>query len=180
MWKGDGVIGPFSQKWEVEAVKGIPTVNVAGSTKNIPLPRVIPDNFEAGRLAAEHFLQRGYSRFGCLSTLGTWSSELRRDGFAYTLKNSGSQVGDIEDLCMTYEEAYREESFWQYNQKQIHDWIIKLPRPIALFGTNDEWARRIAHACIQANIRVPEDIAILGAQNEQVICEGLATRPYPA
>ncbi len=170
-WKGDGIIGTISRPSEAAAADGIPTVNVAGSARDIALPRVIPDNYQIGRLAAWHLVERGFRQFGCVSQANTWSSQLRREGFVDLLKEHDLEK-NLSDFSVTVDiDTCNEDRDWNTHQQMLQEWVSSLPKTIGVLATNDTWSRRVALACEQLEISIPDDLALIGAENEVPICE---------
>lgn len=131
------------------------------------IPKIRPDNVCMGHLGAEHFLERGYSTFGyCGFKNNGWSCE-RRDGFVEALRLAGhrADVFDVEypgDLT----------PFWDTKQTSaLATWLRTLPRPAAVMACNDMRALQVIAAAQAADILVPEELAVLGANNDTHRCE---------
>jgi len=131
------------------------------------VPKIRPDNQALGHLGAEHFLERGYRHFGFsgFSDLG-WACE-RRDGFVEALGLAGHKcdVLDVEypgDLT----------PFWDARQTTaLAAWLRRLPKPIAVMAANDMRAIQVLSAAQTAGLIVPEEIAVLGVNNDTIRCD---------
>src|SRR5581483_9194240 len=118
-------------------------------------------------LVAEHFLARGFTRFVFYSEADNWSYEERGQGFENALKRAGH---DCVWLRWHKSPVYRtDREQWQRRRswlaQQLESEIRKEPLPLGVFAANDEHALHVLEACESANLAVPEQVAIVGAEN---------------
>jgi LacI family transcriptional regulator len=152
---------------------GIPLVDLNDVAPYPGIPKIRPDNTGIGHLGAEHFIERGYQNFGFagFSNKG-WSGE-RRDAFVEALRLAGH-------TCTIFDVKFPvgpTTPFWVEKQiGMLSDWLKKLPKPIGVMACIDLRAQQLIAAAHAADILVPEEVAILGTNNDTVRCE-LA---YPA
>ena len=135
------------------------------------LPTVRLDSHAIGRLAAEHFLGRRYTSFAYVAETSnlSWSNERRR-GFAETLARAGYD-------CVVYDGfSAAERRDWLTERPRMTDWLRTLPKPSAVFAAMDGRARLVLDACAEAGINVPNEIAVLGVDNDPVLCEAASPR----
>ena len=168
--KWHGVISRHASPALVQAcVKShVPLVDLNDDTSPFPgVPKIRPDNVGIGHLGAEHFLERGYQHFGfCGFSNNRWSCE-RRDGFVEALQLAGhtAHVHDVEwpgDLT----------PFWDARQTTtLAAWLRRLPKPAAIMTCNDLRALEVISAAQAAGLLVPEEIAVLGANNDAIRCD---------
>lgn len=151
---------------------GIPLVDLNDTDLFPGVPKIRPDNVAIGRMGAGHFIERGHRSFGfCGYRNYGWACE-RRDGFVDALRATGHtcDVFDVEypgDLT----------PFWDVNQSAaLTAWLQQLPRPSAVMACNDMRALQVVAAAQSVGLRVPEEIAVLGVNNETARCE-LASPP---
>ncbi|MCC7146237.1 MAG: XylR family transcriptional regulator [Phycisphaeraceae bacterium] len=135
-----------------------PVVNVADNYAPHHLPTVISDNLEIGRKVAEHFLARGFTHFGFLGEMNQWWAQGRQEGFLQALK----------PLKVPIEERWCQNS---HHAGELRDWLKQLRHPLALMACNDVWARQGIENGLQAGLRVPEDLAVVGVDNDDLVCE---------
>jgi LacI family transcriptional regulator len=163
-WTGDGLIGFF---WSEPLVKellarGIAVVNLTQQLAPMPIPVVISDNAQIGRMAAEHLHERGYRRFAYVGLKGAFFSQQRKDGFAAELQSRGNLSLWSEDL------ADRE--------SLTPEWFGKFCRdadgPIGMMGADDDIAFKILGAAQENGLRVPNDVAIVGVNDIELVCDG--------
>jgi len=160
---------------------GIPLVDMSDTPPRAGTPKIRPDNAALGHLGAEHFLERGYRQVGfCGFSNDGWACE-RRDGFVEAAKLAGlrCEVFDVEypgDLT----------PFWDEQQTAaLAVWLQQLPKPVAVMACNDMRALQVMAAAQEAGLLVPEELAILGANNDAIRCElsypplsSVATNPF--
>lgn len=170
----DGMIARMiSEDIEQTVVEsGVPTVNISAFRKS-SLPSVCPDNRAIGRLAARHLLERGFSHLAAFGTMETHFANERIAGFAEVAHELGV-------TC----HIYRAEELGQPGLRleepgglePVSPWLDSLPKPIGVLAVNDWLAMELTERCRQLAIRVPEDLAVVGVDNDEVICE-LANPP---
>ncbi len=156
-----GVIGAFSDEALIRYLAncGLPAVNVSNRGGNDLPPRVISDDIEAGRLAARHFLAKGYASFAFMGFAGHRYSEERAAGFSEELAARGRSCRRIEIRGGDYD--------YEKAQAERARRLRALPKPLALFAANDIMARHAALACRAARLAVPDEVAILGADDDE-------------
>jgi LacI family transcriptional regulator len=161
-WEPDGIICSIAQVRELAPLK-IPMIGYDPGTYSGRIPCVASDHAEAGRLAAQHLLDLGHRNFAfCGFNSLNWSKK-RSDAFCREIKNAGAQVH-------VYEEVGNDTS-WSNEEPHIQQWISSLPKPIGMFCVNDDRAASVAETCRLLRYGVPEDISIIGADDDEYICE---------
>ena len=167
--KWNGVISRHTTPLMVNACaeRNIPLVDLNDCPIYPGVPKIRPDNVGMGHMGAEHFIERGYQKFGyCGFANATWSNE-RCNGFVEAVRLAGREcaVNDVEypgDMT----------PFWDDEQiGKLARWLEKLPKPIALMACNDMRAQQIISAAHSKGILVPEEVAVLGINNDTVRCE---------
>lgn len=135
---------------------GCPAIAVTGDTAPGELPKVIMDQGAIGRLAGRYFLEQGYRHLAFWPAPGKYYSDLRRQGLAEVAAEAGIEV--IEATGDT-----------------PHDWLGQLPRPVAVFAATDALGAWLIETCVALNLRVPDEVAVLGVDNDELVCR--AVRP---
>jgi LacI family transcriptional regulator len=170
-WHGDGVIAMIplanseNQKNYLNLIRksGAKCVMVNPHPDRRNLPHVRYDNQVIGRLAAEHFLERGFRHFVCYgSNFDNWYSTERREAFAARLKESGGS-------CTMFRRRSLEEIDWPEQLADCVEMLRKHPHPIAVWALSDTEASQVLEACREAKLSVPEEVAVLGAENDLMI-----------
>lgn len=130
------------------------------------IPYIKHDSSEIGRFAAEHLLRCGYKSFAYIdaNTEIYWSTE-RREAFREVLAEHG------HTLAIHRPPRGKARTNWTDERSQMIDFLRGLPKPTAVFAAMDGRARLVLDACAEAGIRVPEEIAVLGVDNDRLLCE---------
>lgn len=154
----------------VRTASGIPVVDMhADLVKTIPAGRVLADNVEIGRLAAEHFLERGFRHFlFCCKSLGDLAAAEREKGFRLRLRDSG-----FSSTALTcYPQQDRTQLF---NPRHCVDVLARALsgalQPLAVFAENDDFALLVFDACARLKLKIPEDVAVLGCNNDPMVVD---------
>ncbi len=145
----------------------IPLVDLNDTPLNPGVPKIRPDNTGIGHQGAEHFMERGFRNFGfCGFSTDAWACE-RRDGFVEALRlgGHGCEVFDVEypgDLT----------PFWDAKQTTaLAAWLRRLPKPAGIMACVDMRALQVIAAAQTAGLLVPEEISVIGANNDTIRCE---------
>jgi LacI family transcriptional regulator len=169
-WNAGGMIVAQTRAHEIKALR-VPSVILCG-IKRLPdgVCQVRADNEAIGEMAVDHLRGLGLAHFAYCGLAGMqWSVE-RGDAFQYHAKKLGSVV------CVYAPSQRRSGETWYTEESRLGDWLMKLPKPVGLFTCNDDRARMIAEICRTRGIHVPDEIAILGVDNDEHVC----TRATPA
>lgn len=166
-WRGDGVI---CRKTTPELARilrraGIPLVDVSDVLPPVGVPRIISDDVTIGALAADHLLERGFGNFAFCGFGDQFWSTGRREGFANRLLGRGYP-------CTVFESSWVGPSArsWEREQAQIARWLQSLRRPVGLMACNDMRGQHVLDACQRLDVAVPEDIAVIGVDDDAVLC----------
>ena len=148
---------------------GVPTVNMLRNLaqERAALPSVASDHEAIGREAAEYFLSRGFRHFAFVGVDRPWSAE-RLAGFREKLRGSRRSLIQLDSPLKNSE---MRDMNSRAAARVLEKWLATLPMPVAVFAAADYVAQRVLEACRRAKIRVPEQVAILGVDNDLAICE---------
>ena len=168
-WRGDGALVTLRGNTKTNRfVKGlvrdgIPVVDLTFNHPEIKLPRVSGDHEAFGRLARQHFESLNFRHFAWFSTGWSHVHELRHNGFA------PDDRWVLSDLV-----AADEIDNWRLFLRIIGRKLKTAPKPLAVLTYDDADAAKVLSAALEAGLRVPEDVAIMGIGNDTVICENQA------
>jgi len=167
-WPGDGIIATITNREELRAAKrlGKPVVNISGALRDACLPRVMPDHYRMGQMAAEHLLQRGLSRFACYGIEGPWLAQLRCRGFVDRLEQAGFPCDVLEVRPPT-----RRQQPWHERLAPLKAWLQRLRPPVGLLAVQDHPARIVMDMCQRLGLAIPHDVAVIGMDNDPTVCE---------
>jgi len=167
-WKGDGIIsrsGSIALAHQV-AKTGLPFVELVGQSEEA-MADVHVDEATQAEMVFDHFYGKGYRRFACFSYSDTWWTIYRKKRFAAYLASRGFPC---EALAVRRQRNSIMPTWVESDRMQIADWLKNLPKPIALFAVTDSHAMPILNICRAEGIAVPEDIAVVGAENDEWFC----------
>jgi LacI family transcriptional regulator len=169
-WPGDGAItcyGPSLADF-IDHLD-MPTVDVSIEEMERKIPRVVVDNEKIGQLAAEHFHSRGYTHYAYYSWAEVTVNKTRRESFFSELLERGVPREHLYEIKQTPDEKLGE---WYEHQEDIHGKLNKLPRPLAVFAGQDNLGATLIEICVRKGVHVPEEVAVLGVDNIDLLCEG--------
>jgi LacI family transcriptional regulator len=132
------------------------------------LPVVSLDDEAAGAMAAKHLIDCGLQSFGFYGAAerNNIVGSVRLDGFRHTLQAHGFDCAESATLWPT-----NIDMMTHAHHPQLIDWLKSLPRPVGIMAGDDALARDLAAACREADIAVPEHVAIIGVNNDDLLCE---------
>jgi len=174
-WGGTGSIARVETPEVAKAVLAarLPTIvldlNFAQLDPKNPLSRlseVCPDSHTAGRLAAEHLMERGFRHFAFVGVWGDLPWSVRRgEGFNKRLEEAGLPCSDFP-----MPKSPRDRR-WGREQAILSAWLAQLPKPLGILACDDDRGRQVLEACKAAGLVVPEDAAVVGVDNDELLCE---------
>jgi LacI family transcriptional regulator len=174
-WNPAGIIAHlFDQSLADELLRlGKPVVNVTSTLAELKVPLVEVDHLAVGKMAARYFLDAGFRNFGYFGSRTAGFSHDRERGFCETVEAAGHR-------CLSCYAEYLPRpalgGSWLEIDEQVKGWLLSLPKPVAIFASNDVPARELAEVCRLLNLQVPEEVALLGVDNDELEC-GLAYPP---
>jgi len=168
-WKGDGIIARINDARIAEAVvrTGLPIVDLRGLYPELGFPYVGPDFREVARLGYTHFVDRGFRYIACCM--------LPRESYPGVhwccehFKEISAADGRRCEVFNPQPENTKPLT-WEEEQDRFVQWLSGLPKPVGIVTFNDECGFQVLDACRRAGVRVPDDVAVLGAGNDTVLC----------
>ena len=167
-WPADAAITCYGMRVAqfVDTLK-LPIVDITLEQMPRLVPRVVVDNRRIAAMAAEHFLSKGYRDFAFYSWPIVPVNKLRLDGFAAALAEAGVPR---ERLHIIHQPIGKALSDWKLHRAAILEQIERLPRPMAVFAGQDNLGVNLVEICSSAGIHVPEEFAVLGVDNTELLC----------
>jgi len=172
-WNGDGLIAWLETPELAAMVQelGVPAVDIRGSSGS-GLPLIDTENQIVGNLAAEHFIQRGFRHHAFCGFVGANYSDSRGHWFSERLAKGGY-------TCLTYEppaisrnmQTIELEKRGLLFQEDLARWIQSLPKPVGIMACNDIRGQQVINACRRVDVLVPEEVAVIGVDNDELFCE---------
>ncbi|HEY5916518.1 MAG TPA: DNA-binding transcriptional regulator [Chryseolinea sp.] len=166
-WEADGIIGQFYNDEEVQKFTraGIPVIAQDFKERFTDIPNITGAYRETGKLAAEYFLKKGFKNFAFYGFNNiVWSRE-RAEGFEERIQEAGYSVNHYQ-----LKES-KTTDLWYYRSSALSDWLKSLPKPIALLSCDDNQGHHITEAARHAGIRIPDEVSVLGVDNDEMICD---------
>jgi LacI family transcriptional regulator len=174
-WRGDGIIARIDDRRTANLILAtkLPAVDVRGALPDLPVPFVGLDNRAIARLGFEHLEQCGLQNFAfCGTPRGeNPNQDMRCDVFVECVERSGRK-------CAVFLGSRRDSRSrsWEIEQQQISQWLTALPNPVGVMTCHDDRGHQTLDACRRAGLRVPDDVAVVGVDNDINLCN-LCTPP---
>ena len=169
-WNADGAIALEDRLPEVGPLR-VPTIAVnARRQLDRTHCRLVSDDDAIGQMGAKTILDLGIRRAAYCGLPDQEFSDIRGLSFARTIIQTGYPV----EVYLLPDRNTR--ISWQTEERRLTRWLHELPKPVGLMTCNDDRARMIAEICHVQGIRVPDEIAILGVDNDEQVCKS-ATPP---
>lgn len=172
-WGGTGIIARIETPQVAKAILAtrLPVVALDLSESQLkpgsPWSRVsqlTSDSEGAVRLAAEHLVEKGFRNFGFVGIAGKIWSNIRQQAFVRQMAGAGHSTH-------VYPCAQRRRLRWSREQAIMARWLEGLPKPVGIMACNDDRGREVLAACRQAKLRVPEEVAVIGVDNDTLLCD---------
>jgi LacI family transcriptional regulator len=166
-WNGHGVIMRAQTRKiaEVVARLKVPAVDTLNHLRDLNVPAVLPDHCAVARAAVEHLAEREFRHFAFVGVdRATWSAH-RRDAVCETLSSMGH-------MCHVYSPVSRRRFLesWEGGQQDLAEWLNGLPKPLGVIAAHDLRALCVLDACRRHGLAVPEQVAVIGVDNDEVLC----------
>ncbi|MDO5582425.1 MAG: substrate-binding domain-containing protein, partial [Planctomycetia bacterium] len=165
-WQGDGIISRSGSAVLSRAIAdtGIPAVELYGTGPS----EVESDGFAVGQTAAEYFIERGYRNYAFYAPWTNWWIQWRLEGYIKPIQNCGFSLSIFPEIS---NKQNRRQVLWDNKSLQkLIQWLESLPHPCCIYAPSDVFATYVLNACVQANINVPEDLSVLGNDDDAFLC----------
>jgi LacI family transcriptional regulator len=170
-WGGDGIISRASTPASAREVlrTGIPAVDLNDQVKSVGLPQIHSDHAAIARMAADHLIERGFRHFAFFGfPVFQWSVR-RGEAFAEHVRAAGHTF--FENKVTRRASWGHQQVSWQEEITGVARWVKRLPKPLGMFAGCDTRGKQLLDACRLARVAVPEEVAVIGVDNEELACE---------
>ena len=162
LWRPDCIIMNESFFTPDLTSLGIPVL-VTPSKRLLPdVINIVADDEKIGEMGARYFIDKGYKNLAFYGTDQIFWSGIRKGSFRKTVESFNLNYFQFESLL---------NDKWQSNVTHLADWMISLPKPAAIMACNDDFGIHLIEAANMAGIKVPEEVSILGVDNDEFICD---------
>lgn len=174
-WQGDGILCKLGctklhpNYLQFVRELGLPAVDLSVFGTDAGLPSLEFDPNDIAKQARDHFFERGLHHFAFFPDDPAPPIHLRQRAFIKALADEGHETHRIPAFHIGDEKIN-----WQDAARQLGEHLRDLPRPIGVLCFSDEWGLKILEACQQIGLKVPEDVAVLGINNNTLVCESLS------
>ncbi len=165
-WKPDGIIMRDTLITKELLSLKIPTIlAVHDSSYPKDVPVIKTDSQSIAKLASSHLIEKGLKN---LAFFGYEDYDWVRERKLYFSGFNG-EAGYNTYVYVPRKRIKKNE--WEYEQQEVSHWINSLPKPVGIFACNDDHGQHILEVCKLSNINVPEDVAVIGTDNDPMICD---------
>lgn len=165
-WEADAILGRFENEEEALAYRNAGMVVFAQDYKErfSRVPSLSSDYIATGRMAAQFFVQKGYTSFAFVGYRDAFWSKERCMGFQHFLEEAG--YGNNLSIY----EGQSIDDVWFYEMPNLVAFLKNLPHGTAVFACDDNQGSRLTEICKVNDIKIPIQLAILGVDNDETVC----------
>ena len=177
-WAGDGLIVDLDDRKIAEAVPHFKAAAVGigaaapAVLQRLKISTVRTDDEMIAQWAANHLREKGLEQFAYCGVptrgLDRWA-RIRREAFCRRVAEHGRP-------CSVFHGRQYAPRHWAQVPGQLTQWVRQLPKPVGIMACNDVLGRRVLEACRQLELHVPDEVAVIGVDNDELMCE-LAVPP---
>ncbi len=168
-WRPHGILVHLSDRTLAERLLAlnIPIISVTDTLPRLSMPKVDVDSELVGAVAADYFLGLGFRSFAYYGSRTVNFSRKREIGFRRRLESFGHRVANLHADFLPHPPFTQD---WSRGDRQTERWLEQLPKPIGILASNDIPGRALCEHCRNAGIEVPQEVAILGVDNDVSEC----------
>jgi len=128
-------------------------------------PTILTNSEKIGTMGADYFINKGFKSLAFCGLKEMLWSEHRKDFFQQTAQNAGIEVS-LYTFIYPQKEKARDTKL-----DELAKWIKELPKPLGILSANDPCGKLVVDACMKYSISVPGEVAVLGIDNDDIVCE---------
>ncbi|HYG36707.1 MAG TPA: XylR family transcriptional regulator [Clostridia bacterium] len=170
----DGIIAyiPNRKLYQRISALGVPTVDVHGRCRTPLIPVIESDAQVIAALALQFFLKSGFQHLAYCGYPSVFFSDQREEAFRMQAVklNRIAHIYALPSHNRVGEDLYQFEKGTATDEAGLATWLRSLPKPVAILACNDIRGQQVINACREAEIRMPEEVAVLGVDNDEIIC----------
>ena len=165
-WEIDVAIGTFEDSDDIGILRDNGIIVIAQDFKQRlnGVPNITGNYIGTGQMAARYFIDRGFRNFGFFGLKDVCWSDERHEGYRKELKAQGFENSlhkyNMQDI----------DRHWFYERSALAGWLKDIPKPIGILACDDNQGNILIEACNSAGIRIPQEVSILGVDNDELLC----------
>ncbi len=168
-WIPDGIIAHIDKRRAKELIALNVPIILESLVESETSGRITfgDDNVSIGKTGAEYLLNLGFKNYAFCGFVGISWSQTRSDAFCKSISTAGFNIFTYQSRAT----HIYQKSFVVEDQKSLCDWLGSLPKPVAVMACNDARARHIIDACNFSGLEVPDKVAVVGVDDDDLICD---------
>ncbi len=173
-WQPTGIIAHLGTEKLVATFRtwGVPIVNVSNATRKNDPPHVGIDDHAVGAMAGRHLIEKGLKQFAFCGDLSRGYACDRRDGFRDQVLDAGYPYLEFPWPTDSRKFADGVRNMVDTDVEAVfREWFDSLPKPIGILVYQDYLGFSLCEVCRQAGIAVPEQIALVGVDDDEMACD---------
>lgn len=177
-WRGDGIIARIHTKTLANLIRSthLPVVASSLSESSAPaaqgkLGEIRTNSALIAKLAASYLLESGFRHLAFCGFSNCHWSTVREKVFIRFVQDAGHDCCAHHLTLANWMQRPDWIRSWQREQPMLIKWLKSLPKPAGLMACNDACGREVLQACRMAGLRVPDDVAVVGVDNDEMLCE---------
>jgi LacI family transcriptional regulator len=173
-WRGDGILCRLSDPAlaDLFAGAGCPVIDLYGQIRHPDIPYLDTDAHAVAGLAARFFINSAFTRFAYCGFPGLWFSDERCEAFRAAIGKFGAVAHVYEPPAgWKVADVAKRENLHPSGSRELHDWVRALPARTAILACNDVRAQQLLQVAAALGRKVPEDLAVLGVDDDEMLCE---------
>ena len=177
-WSGTGIIARIHSLEMAKLIRATRLPFVASSLEESCLPgrghkfgEIRTNSLAIAQMAAVHLVERSLRHFAFCGFVGCAWSLQREEAFSRYLAEQGFGCQTHRIKLANWMQRPNWIANWEGEQPILVGWLKSLPKPTGLMACNDSCGREVLQACAAAGLRVPDDVAVVGVDNDELMCE---------
>ncbi|WP_437203580.1 substrate-binding domain-containing protein [Planctomicrobium sp. SH664] len=167
-WSGEGILARIGNQALGETIRGLnrPVVDLKGIVPDLGIPYVGSDHRAVGEVAIDHLWEKGLRHFS-FCALPPSTANYREARFKWFARRVAKRKGEVHPGPVINEAMLES---WEARQTQLASWLQALPKPIGIMTCQDDSGLQVIEACRRAAISVPEQVAVIGVDDDELQC----------
>lgn len=173
-WKGDGILSRIYDQEIADALAKAPcpVVDTYGQSTRDCIPYLDTDAHGVAKMAARFFVDATFDHFAFCGFPGLWFSDARSSAFVETMQTYGATVDVYKPpKSWSSRDVAHREALHPTGSPELRKWVSRLPRGTAILACNDIRAQQLIKVAASCQRKIPDDLAVMGVDDDEVICE---------